>query len=109
MPPKSKGDYAFVTHMIETALPQEGRVAGLVPHSVLFRGGAEGCTRRTLIEENLLDAVIGLPGNLFPTTSIPAAILAFDRARETGGVREACQDVLFIDASQTPHTGPTVP
>lgn len=99
VPPKSKGDYAFITHMIETALPQEGRVAVVVPHGVLFRGGAEGRIRRALIEENLLDAVIGLPGNLFPTTSIPVAILVFDRAREKGGAREACQDVLFIDAS----------
>lgn len=100
MPPKSKGDYAFITHMIETALPQEGRVAVVVPHGVLFRGGAEGRIRRALIEENLLDAVIGLPVNLFPTTSIPVAILVFDRSREKGGVREDCRDVLFIDASR---------
>lgn len=105
LPPKSKGDYAFISHMIETALPQEGRVAVVVPHGVLFRGGAEGRIRRALIEENLLDAVIGLPGNLFPTTSIPVAILVFDRAREKGGVREACQDVLFIDASSDYQNG----
>jgi type I restriction enzyme M protein len=105
VPPKSKGDYAFITHMIETALPQEGRVAVVVPHGVLFRGGAEGRIRRALIEENLLDAVIGLPGNLFPTTSIPVAILVFDRAREKGGAREACQDVLFIDASRDYQSG----
>ena len=100
VPPKSKGDFAFISHMIETALPQEGRVTVVVPHGVLFRGGAEGRIRRVLIEENLLDAVIGLPGNLFPTTSIPVAILVFDRAREKGGAREKCQDVLFIDASR---------
>ncbi len=105
LPPKSKGDYAFITHMIETALPQEGRVAVVVPHGVLFRGGAEGRIRRALIEENLLDAVIGLPGNLFPTTSIPVAILVFDRAREKGGVRETCRDVLFIDASRDYQSG----
>lgn len=105
LPPKSKGDYAFITHMIETALPQEGRVAVVVPHGVLFRGGAEGRIRRSLIEENLLDAVIGLPGNLFPTTSIPVAILVFDRAREKGGVRETCHDVLFIDASHEYQSG----
>ncbi len=105
LPPKSKGDYAFITHMIETALPQEGRVAVVVPHGVLFRGGAEGRIRRALIEENLLDAVIGLPGNLFPTTSIPVAILVFDRAREKGGAREDCQDVLFIDASRDYQSG----
>ncbi|GAB4166260.1 MAG: type I restriction-modification system subunit M [Rhodocyclaceae bacterium] len=105
LPPKSKGDYAFITHMIETALPQEGRVAVVVPHGVLFRAGAEGRIRRALIEENLLDAVIGLPGNLFPTTSIPVAILVFDRAREKGGAREDCQDVLFIDASREYQSG----
>lgn len=105
LPPKSKGDYAFITHMIETALPQEGRVAVVVPHGVLFRGGAEGRIRRVLIEENLLDAVIGLPGNLFPTTSIPVAILVFDRTREKGGAREDCQDVLFIDASRDYQSG----
>ena len=99
VPPKSKGDYAFVTHMIETALPKVGRVAVVVPHGVLFRGGAEGRIRQKLIEENLLDAVIGLPANLFPTTSIPVAILLFDRSRESGGPREKTRDVLFIDAS----------
>nr|MCU0755003.1 SAM-dependent methyltransferase [Xanthomonadales bacterium] len=100
LPPKSKGDYAFITHMIETALPQEGRVAVVVPHGVLFRGGAEGRIRRALIEENLLDAVIGLPGNLFPTTSIPVAVLVFDRAREKGGRFEQYRKVLFVDASR---------
>jgi type I restriction enzyme M protein len=99
VPPKSKGDYAFISHMIEIALPQDGRVAVVVPHGVLFRGGAEGRIRQKLIEENLLDTVIGLPANLFPTTSIPVAILLFDRSREKGGVREGVRDVLFIDAS----------
>ena len=105
VPPKSKGDYAFISHMIEIALPQEGRVAVVVPHGVLFRGGAEGRIRRKLIEDNLLDAVIGLPANLFPTTSIPVAVLVFDRAREKGGTREACKDVLFIDASRDYQPG----
>ena len=100
VPPKSKGDYAFITHMVEIALPQEGRVAVVVPHGVLFRSGAEGRIRRSFIEENLLDAIISLPGNLFPTTSIPVAILVFDRAREKGGARESIRDVLFIDASR---------
>ena len=105
VPPKSKGDYAFISHMIEIALPQEGRVAVVVPHGVLFRGGAEGRIRRKLIEDNLLDAVIGLPANLFPTTSIPVAVLVFDRAREKGGAREVCKDVLFIDASRDYQPG----
>jgi len=64
----------------------------IVPHGVLFRSGAEGKIRQKLIEENLLEAVIGLPGNLFFGTGIPAAILIFNRGKETS-------DVLFIDAS----------
>lgn len=100
VPPKSKGDWAFISHMVEAALEKEGRVAVVVPHGVLFRGAAEGRIRRKMIEENLLDAVIGLPGNLFPTTSIPVAILVFDRSREKGGVNQNCKDVLFVDASR---------
>jgi type I restriction enzyme M protein len=100
VPPKSKGDWAFISHMVETALEKEGRVAVVVPHGVLFRGAAEGRIRTKMIEENLLDAVIGLPGNLFPTTNIPVAILVFDRPREKGGAREDCKDVLFVDASR---------
>jgi type I restriction enzyme M protein len=100
VPPKSKGDWAFITHMIETALEKEGRVSVVVPHGVLFRGAREGKIRQHMIDENLLDAVIGLPANLFPTTSIPVAILVFDRARETGGAEENRKDVLFIDASR---------
>jgi type I restriction enzyme M protein len=100
VPPKSKADYAFITHMIEIAKRQSGRVAVIVPHGVLFRGGAEGAIRKALIEENLLDAVVGLPANLFTTTNIPVAILVFDRSREEGGVNEARKDVLFIDASK---------
>ena len=100
MPPASKGDYAFISHMIETARPKLGRVAVIVPHGVLFRSGKEGIIRTALIKENLLDAVIGLPANLFTTTSIPVAILIFDRSREPGGANAKRQDVLFIDASK---------
>ena len=100
MPPASKGDYAFISHMIETAKPKSGRVAVIVPHGVLFRGGKEGIIRTALVKENLLDAVIGLPANLFTTTTIPVAILIFDRSREKGGANEKRQDVLFIDASK---------
>ncbi|WMI72181.1 type I restriction-modification system subunit M [Aminobacterium sp. MB27-C1] len=100
IPPKSKGDYAFISHMIEAALEKEGRVAVVVPHGVLFRAGAEGRIRQKLIEENLLDTIVGLPANLFQTTGIPVAIMVFDRSREKGGVNENRQDVLFIDASQ---------
>ena len=100
VPPKSKGDWAFISHMVEAALEQEGRVAVVVPHGVLFRGAAEGRIRTKMIEENLLDAVIGLPGNLFPTTSIPVAILIFDRSREKGGANQNRRDVIFVDASR---------
>jgi len=99
IPPRSKGDWAFISHMVEAAIEKEGRVAVVVPHGVLFRGAAEGRIRRAVIDENLLDAVVGLPANLFPTTSIPVAILVFDRARERGGANEGRKDVLFIDAS----------
>ncbi len=100
VPPKSKGDWAFISHMVEAALEKEGRVAVVVPHGVLFRGAAEGRIRQKMIEENLLDAVIGLPGNLFPTTSIPVAILVFDRSREKGGVNDARKKIIFVDASR---------
>ncbi len=96
VPPKSKGDYAFITHMIETTFREpshNGRVGVIVPHGVLFRGSSEGRIRQQLIEENLLDAVIGLPANLFFGTGIPAAILIFKRNRVD-------DRVLFIDASR---------
>ncbi|MEZ6193248.1 MAG: N-6 DNA methylase [Phycisphaerales bacterium] len=70
IPPKSKGDYAFISHMIETAHETDGRVGIIVPHGVLFRGGAEGRFARKLIEDNLLEAVIGLPATSF---SAPAS------------------------------------
>jgi len=105
VPPKSKGDYAFISHMVEVAARKKGRVAVVVPHGVLFRGGTEGQIRQALIEENLLDAVIGLPDKLFPTTQIPVAILIFDRSRERGGAKQNCKDVLFIDASREYEAG----
>src|SRR5262249_20733560 len=107
IPPKSKGDYAFITHMIEIAKRESGRVAVIVPHGVLFRGGSEGQIRKALVEENLLDAVVGLPSNLFTTTGIPVAILVFDRSREQGGENEKRKDVLFIDASKEFTPGKT--
>jgi type I restriction enzyme M protein len=100
VPPKGTGDWAFITHMIETARKKAGRVAVVVPHGVLFRGGAEGKIREKVIEENLLDTVVGLPANLFQTTSIPVAVLVFDLRREAGGALDRRTDVLFIDASQ---------
>jgi type I restriction enzyme M protein len=93
VPPKSKGDYAFISHMIESAKENGGKVGVIAPHGVLFRGGAEGRIRKALIQENLLDAVIGLPEKLFFGTGIPAAMLLFKKGRTT-------KDVLFIDASR---------
>jgi len=93
LPPKSKGDYAFISHMIETTTADSGRVAVVVPHGVLFRGAAEGVIRKKLIDENLLDAVIGLPANLFFGTGIPAAIVLLKRHKTD-------KKVLFIDASR---------
>lgn len=100
IPPKDKGDFAFITHMIETAKPKTGRVAVIVPHGVLFRGGVEGKIREQLIKENIIDAVIGLPAGLFKTTGIPVAVLIIDRSREKGGANENKKDVLFIEASK---------
>jgi type I restriction enzyme M protein len=102
IPPKSKGDYAFISHMIETALEDEGRVGVIVPHGVLFRGGAEGKIRQKLIEDNTLEAVIGLPANLFFGTGIPAAIVVFNKARKPWNQARSERDrhVLFIDASR---------
>jgi type I restriction enzyme M protein len=92
VPPKSKGDYAFVLHMLNS-LSEGGRMGVVLPHGVLFRGAAEGRIRKQIIKMNLLDAVIGLPANLFFGTSIPATILVFKQNRKR-------KDVLFIDASQ---------
>lgn len=100
IPPKDKGDYAFITHMIETAKPKSGRIAVIVPHGVLFRSGAEGKIREAILKENIVDAVIGLPAGLFQTTGIPVAILVLDRSREEGGKNEHKKDVLFIEASK---------
>ncbi len=93
LPPRTKGDYAFILHMIETLKPKSGRMAVVVPHGVLFRGSSEGKIRQKLIEENLLDAVIGLPEKLFFGTGIPAAILLFKKRKDD-------DSVLFIDASR---------
>ncbi|MFZ7120301.1 MAG: type I restriction-modification system subunit M [Eubacteriaceae bacterium] len=91
--PKSKADFAFIQHMIYQ-LDDKGTMAVVLPHGVLFRGAAEGVIRKYLIEEkNYLDAVIGLPANIFFGTSIPTVILVFKKCRENSG------NVLFIDAS----------
>ncbi len=92
VPPSSKGDYAFVLHMLASLDANGGRMAVVLPHGVLFRGASEGKIRREIIDMNLLDAVIGLPSNLFFGTGIPACILVFKKNRPN-------RDILFIDAS----------
>jgi type I restriction enzyme M protein len=92
--PKSAADYAFVTHMLYH-LADNGNMAVVLPHGALFRGGAEGHIRKYIIEkQNYLDAVIGLPSNLFYGTSIPATIMIFKKCRKDD------DDILFIDASK---------
>ena len=89
--PSSKADYAFIQHMIYQ-LDDNGIMAVVMPHGVLFRGGSEGVIREFLIrEKNYLDAVIGLPANLFYGTSIPACILVFKKCREN------TENIIFID------------
>lgn len=91
--PSSKADFAFIQHMVHQ-LDDNGIMACIAPHGVLFRAGAEGHIRKFLIEDrNYLDAVIGLPSNLFYGTSIPTCILVFKKCRENP------ESVLFIDAS----------
>jgi type I restriction enzyme M protein len=100
IPPRTKGDYAFISHMVETAKAKEGRVVVVVPHGVLFRGAAEGRIRQSFLEENIVDTVIGLPAGLFHTTGIPVAILVLDRSREPEGKNEHRKDVFFVEASR---------
>jgi len=91
VPPASKGDWAFLLHMIHS-MSGNGRVAAVAPHGVLFRGASEGRIRKMTIDKNLIDAVIGLPENLFYGTPIPACIIVFRKGRTHN-------NILFIDAS----------
>ncbi len=91
LPPKSKADLAFVLHGLYH-LKEEGSMAVVLPHGVLFRGAKEGKIRKQLINENKIDAVIGLPANIFHSTSIPTTILVFKQDKSNS-------DVMFIDAS----------
>lgn len=95
VPPKSYGDLAFVSHMV-ASLNAKGRMATVIPHGVLFRGGAEGKIREGFIKNDLIEAVIGLPQNIFYGTSIPAAILVINKEKP----QEHKNQILFIDASQ---------
>ena len=92
--PKSKADYAFILHMLYH-LNDGGTMACVAPHGVLFRGAAEGKIRRFLIEKkNYIDAIIGLPANIFYGTSIPTCILVMKKCRQSD------DNILFIDASK---------
>lgn len=91
--PGTKADFAFIQHMVHH-LDDNGIMACIAPHGVLFRGAAEGHIRKFLIEDrNYIDAIIGLPANLFYGTSIPTCILVFKKCKENP------DDILFIDAS----------
>lgn len=93
MPPDSVGDYAFLLHGLYH-LGQQGTMAIVLPHGVLFRGGAEGAIRKRLIDKNYIDAVIGLPSNLFTNTGIPVCVIVLKKNRSLG------EPILMIDASQ---------
>ncbi|WP_252504441.1 type I restriction-modification system subunit M [Sporosarcina sp. Marseille-Q4943] len=94
LPPDSKGDYAFLLHGL-FHLGQQGTMAIVLPHGVLFRGGAEGEIRKRLLEKNYIDAIIGLPDKLFTNTGIPVTVLILKKDRPLG------DPVLMIDASKT--------
>lgn len=98
VPPKSKGDWAFISHMVESLLPG-GTLGVVVPHGVLFRGDSEGRIRTKMItDENLVHAVIGLPGNLFYGAGISAALLILKKDRKQ-------KDIFFIDGSKNYQEG----
>lgn len=95
VPPAKNGDFAWIQHMLSSMKPETGRVGVVMPHGVLFRGGKEGAIRQCLLEKDLLEAVIGLPTNLFYSTSIPVCLLIFRAQKPV----ERRGEVLFIDAS----------
>jgi type I restriction enzyme M protein len=95
IPPKTKGDLAFVQHMVAT-LNVKGRMAVVMPHGVLFRGASEGKIREGLLREDLIEAVVGLPTNLFYGTSIPAAIIVINRDKDKARKGK----VLFVESSR---------
>jgi type I restriction enzyme M protein len=96
--PQTSADWAFVQHMIASMDPKKGRAGVVLPHGVLFRGGQEAAIRQRVLDDDLLEAVIGLPANLFYSTAIPTAILVF-RAPGTK-TPERREGVLFVDASK---------
>jgi len=94
VPPAKNGDWAWIQHMLSTMRDETGRVGVVMPHGTLFRGGREADMRKYVIENDLLEAVIGLPNNLFYSTSIPVTLLIF-RAKKD---EKRAGHVLFIDA-----------
>lgn len=100
VPPRTAGDYAFISHMVETLAPETGRMAVVVTLGVLFRTGAERQIREKLVHENLIEAVIALPTKMFAHTAIPVAILVLRKRKMDDGV-------IFIDASETYQHGKT--
>ena len=100
LPPKSYGDLAFVQHMV-ASLNITGRLGVVMPHGILFRGNSEQHIRQGLLEQNLIDAVIGLPPNLFYGTGIPASILIIQKSRPASHQNR----VLFIDGSRDFQAG----
>jgi len=96
VPPTSVADYAWIQHMLASMRPDTGRVGVVMPHGVLFRGGAEGAIRECLLRQDVLEAVIGLPPNLFYSTSIPACLLIFRAVKPAEGRGH----VLFIDGAK---------
>jgi type I restriction enzyme M protein len=96
VPPTGKGDFAWVQHMITSMKSTTGRVGVVMPHGVLFRGSSEAAIRQHLIENDMLEAVIGLAPNLFYGTTIPACLLVFKASKPS----ERQKHVLFIDASK---------
>ncbi len=101
MPPAKNGDFAWVQHMIRSMHPETGRMAVVLPHGVLFRGGKEGKIRKEILEMDLLEAVIGLGPNLFYGTGLAACILIFRSRKAT----DHQGTVLFIDASELYRSG----
>ena len=101
VPPKTRGDFAFVLHMLGVTNAQ-GTVGVVMPHGILFRGGAEGKIRRGIVEADLFEAVIGLASNLFFGASIPVAVCVLNRDKP----RERRGKVLFVDAAQEGYFRP---
>jgi len=101
IPPKNNGDFAWIQHMLASMKPETGRVGVVMPHGVLFRGGAEGAIRKHLIESDLLETVIGLAPNLFYGTSIPASLLIFRASKP----QDRRGQILFIDSSKRFNKG----